>query len=132
MPREWEDYIKDEERKLMPSNDEMLSELDAYGHLNWTVGNEDWLACFDAVRHDDRIAYHVVVDCESGGFTDTLEKGVIPVTDIDQLRGLPDTWVSTCMEHYAGQKGHGRIQWKRTEKNWNKHLDQLLKQETER
>ena len=31
--------------------------LDAYGHLNWTVGNEDWIACFDARRVADGIGY---------------------------------------------------------------------------
>jgi hypothetical protein len=69
----------------------MTDKLDAYGHLNWTVGNEDWLACFDARRVGNEIEYHVIVDCESGGFTDTIERGAVPATaeGIANLSGLP-------------------------------------------
>jgi len=132
MPREYEDYIRDEERKHTPSNDEMLKKLDAYGHLNWTVGNEDWTACFDAVRHDDRIAYHVVVDCESGGFVDTVASGVIPVSKVDTLRNLPAYWASICSDNYLNDDQHGEVEWLDCTKAWNTHLDTLTREETSR
>lgn len=121
MTQSWEQYIMDEERKHTPSDEEMLKELDAYGHLNWTVGNEDWIACFDAIRYDDRIAYHVVVNCESAGFVDTIESGVIPVSDIDKLRSMPSYWADICSENYMDST----VRWKRVAKQWEKHLDRL-------
>lgn len=130
MPQTWEHYIKDQERVHTPSDEEMLKELDAYGHLNWTVGNRDWIACFDAVRHDDRIAYHVVVDCESGGFTDTIEAKVVPATEdgIKDAMQLPSYWADICHQHYAVTRGYGRIAWKATEKSWQRHLKHLLRE----
>lgn len=103
--------------------------LDAFGHLTWTVGNNDWIACFDAERTPEGIAYHVVVNCESGGFVDTLESGTVPATEegIRSLLGLPDYWVGICMEHYpTGTRGYGRIQWRRTVRSWEQHLRSLL------
>jgi len=80
--------------------------LDAYGHLAWTVGNEDWIACFDAIRVGNVVRYHVVVDCESGGFTDTMEEGSKPLDEaVDFLKGLPDYWAGVCEEHYWGEDG---------------------------
>jgi hypothetical protein len=80
--------------------------LDAYGHMEWTVGNEDWIACFDAIRTADGIAYHVVVDCESGGWIDTLDSGTIAVDDanaLENLTCLPEYWAGVCWEHYYDQ-----------------------------
>lgn len=75
--------------------------LDAYGHMNWCVGNEDWVACFDAVRVPEGIAFHVVVDCESGGFTDTIESGVVATEKaVEELAALPWRYADTCIEQY--------------------------------
>jgi hypothetical protein len=128
MPQTWESYIKDQDRAHTPSDFEMLKELDAYGHLNWVVGNDDWIACFDAIRHDDRIAYHVVVDCESGAFTDTLESRIVPATEagVKDAMNLPEFWANICSEHYHGRRGFGRITWKRCRRSWQRHLRDLL------
>ena len=105
--------------------------LDAYGHLSWTVGNEDWIACFDARRVAEGIEYHTVVNCESGGFIDTLEHGTVPATEdgIRNLLCLPAYWAEICMEHYSArgdQARYGRITWRRTAKLWAKHIRSLL------
>lgn len=89
-----------------PSEDEMIRTLDAYGHLQWTVGNEDWIACADFnvfLRPDDdepMVAYHVVVDCESGGFTDTLESGIIPASKLGKDWFPLWGYLDICAEHY--------------------------------
>lgn len=106
--------------------------LDAYGHLEWTVGNEDWLACFDAIRVAEGIAYQVVVDCESGGFTDTLETGVIAVDDKNALENLackPSYWADICAEHYLDSTEPDMMP-KGEEvadcvKRWREHLEAL-------
>jgi hypothetical protein len=100
----------------------MTDKLDAYGHLNWTVGNDDWLACFDAIRRGDMIDYHVVVDCESASFVDTTEKGSIPVAEIDQLRQLPSRYADRFAENYPGEDSG----WQETWRTWNAHLDSLV------
>jgi hypothetical protein len=70
----------------VPTDEELLASLDAYGHLTYVTGfsdewNEDvsedsdrgdWLACFDfkAWKHPSRgvlVAFHVVVNSDSGG-----------------------------------------------------------------
>lgn len=102
--------------------------LDAYGHLTWTVGNEDWIACFDARRVANGIEYHVVVNCESGGFIDTLEHRIVPPTEdgIRSLLGLPDYWASICMEHYLeGDEDYGPVEWEDTAKAWESHVRAL-------
>jgi hypothetical protein len=103
-------------------------ELDAYGHLTWVLGNDDWQACFDAVREGNNIHYHAVVNCESGGFIDTIEKGTIPVAEIDKLRSLPNGYIDSVMEQYAGKRGFGRIAYRDCVKRWNKHLTQLARE----
>ncbi len=97
------------DRDETPTDAEILAPLDAYGHLQWTVGNEDWLACIDFHVYagsdeeaDLLVGYHIVVDCESGGFIDTLKSGVVPWrTLVDH--GCP-LWqyADICAEHYAG------------------------------
>lgn len=70
----------------------LLAELDAYGHLSYTVsyGEEgddegDWMAAADfAVGKIGRrkvVAYEVVVNSESGGFVQTVEQGVVPADE---------------------------------------------------
>jgi len=90
----------------------LLDTLDAYGHMTWTVGNEDWTACADAAvgRFDGKLflAWHVVVDCESGGFTETLEKGCEEIAK-DRLppQGILHPYLDTCAEIYASADSEG-------------------------
>jgi len=104
------------------------NKLDAYGHLTWTVGNEDWIACFDARRVTDGIEYHVVVDCESGGFTDTIEHGTVPATaeGIANLLCFPSYWADICSEHYIDDDTYGPVEWQETDASWRRHLEFLL------
>lgn len=73
----------DDELAFNEFSDALIAKLDGYGHLNYTVGSENWLACGDAVlgRFNGKffLAWHVVVDCESGGFCGTSEKHIVPV-----------------------------------------------------
>ena len=129
----WERYYAEEEAKASPSDEEFLANagLDAYGHLTWTVGNDDWIACFDAVLSPDktRIAYHAVVDCESGGFTDTIESGVVRVEDAKKLIHLPDSYLDSCCEQYAGDYDHpiDINQCQKSIEFWNAHIVHLIK-----
>ena len=75
-----------------PSDDDMIEALDAYGHMNWSIGDGEepgWVACADFdvyIRPDDDepvVAYAVVVD--SGSSVDTTESGVFPVSDLGDL-----------------------------------------------
>jgi len=113
----WEGYCSEPCRRgvPVPTDEAMLKALDAYGHLTYTVGfsdesedapedadRGDWLAAFDAVvwKHPSRgvlVAYHVVVNSDSGGFIDTLECGV--VTADKAPFSLPDYWASIGREH---------------------------------
>lgn len=133
----WEEYYDLCEAQHEPSDADFLENagLDAYGHLTWTVGNEDWLACFDAILSPDRtrIAYHAVVDCESGGFIDTIEKGVISVEEAQaKLHNLPDGYLDSCCEQYAGDYEYpiDINQCQRSIESWNRHIDQLVKDAT--
>jgi hypothetical protein len=103
--------------------------LDAYGHLEWTVGNEDWIACFDAIRVGNKIKYHVVVDCDSGGFTDTPESGEVAATaeGIAPLLSLPGRWMDVFHEQSYQGNEHGRPQWAKTRDRWARHLRALVK-----
>jgi hypothetical protein len=104
--RTWEQHIKDEERAHCPTDEDMLKELDAYGHLSYCVGyendNGDWLACFDfrVFDHPERgrlVAYHTVVNSDSGGFIDTLESCVVEAAKAPF--NLPDYWLGIGMSH---------------------------------
>lgn len=110
--------------------------LDGYGHLNWTVGNEDWIACFDAILSPckTKVFYHVVVDCESGGFCDTIESGEHPISKAsDALSALPDYWASICFEHYADEPDMFPIEDEILEcaKRWKQHVSDLVSQGVE-
>lgn len=118
------DSVPDDEEKL-----------DAYGHLNWTVGTDEekqedgeWMACFDAIynRDTNTIDYEVVVD--GGSFVDTPETGSIPAWDKDKVAGLkslPEYWQDIGIEH-------GLIMddecLKHTMESWGKWIDELLTQ----
>lgn len=64
------------ERIVVSTDAELLAQLNAYGHLDYTVGDESWLACLDFQIDGDRVAYHVVVDGDS--WVDTIEAQVVP------------------------------------------------------
>lgn len=97
----------DEEEAFEKFQADLLGKLDGYGHMNWTVGNEDWVACADAVaglfNGKVYVATHVVVDCESGGWTDTLHKEVWPVEG-EPPRGTLSSFLDSCCEHYANEQ----------------------------
>ena len=113
----WEDYQQMcEQAAERAAEAEAVESLDAYGHLSFCVGwsdefnddvpedsdRGDWLACFDfAVFADEegqtKVAYHVVVNSDSGGFIDTLEQGV--VTADKAPFDLPDYWRGIGYEH---------------------------------
>jgi hypothetical protein len=131
----WDEYLDFCEAQHEPSDSDFLAnaDLDAYGHLAWTVGNEDYIACFDAVLSPDktRIAYHVVVNCESGGFLDTIEQGVVPVEEAKaKLHHLPDSYLDSCYEQYADDHEYpiDINECQQSIKSWNRHIDILVKQ----
>lgn len=102
-----------EEQRIADFEEALSGALDAYGHMTWTVGNEDWQACGDFALGilDGRrfLAWHVVVDCESGGFTDTLEKGFVEITaGSNPPLGILHQWLDTAFEHYAHEQDGGK------------------------
>lgn len=103
----------EEEKELAAFESALMDTLDAYGHLTWTVGSEDWLACADASlgRFHGRLflAWHVVVDCESGGWIDTLETGFEEITpDGKPPMGILAPWLDRCWENYAQDQDGGK------------------------
>jgi len=109
----WDRHCEQEERAHCPTDSEMLAGLDAYGHLTWVVGftgefdedeapdRGDWLACFDfkVFQHPDRgvlVAYHTVVDSDSGGFIDTIEAHVVEAAKAPF--DLPSYWLSIGLD----------------------------------
>lgn len=118
--------------------------LDAFGHLTWTVGfcaededddRGDWIACFDfVVRRDEssiRVEYHVVVDSDTGGFTDTLEHQTV---DAERAPfDIPLYWMGISRD------GHG-VAWTgeeveaalETNERWNEALRDAIVNERAR
>ena len=119
-----EQYERDQDRAHCPSDEELLAELDAYGHMTWTVGDGDWVACCDfSVTVHERgvlVAYHVVVDCESGGFVDTVESNVV---DADRAPfDLPSYWAGLselCLPEDEVRE---------TNESWNAALKKAIKE----
>jgi hypothetical protein len=86
------DYPPEYDAPDGPTDDEMIEELNAYGHMNWSVGDGEepgYVACADFsvwIRPDDDepvVAYEVVVD--SGSSVGTTESGVFPVSELGDL-----------------------------------------------
>lgn len=103
----------EEEKELAAFEAALMDTLDAYGHLTWTVGSEDWLACADASlgRFHGRLflAWHVVVDSDSGGFTDTMERGFEEITlDGKPLLNILARWLDMAWEHSAHDQDGGK------------------------
>lgn len=91
----------DRNLKQYASEEEMLAQLDPYGTLSYTVGDEDWLAAMDFLiglgpDGNLKVAYMVVVDCESGGFTQTMRATVAPANLAPF--NLPNYWTDIWLE----------------------------------
>ena len=132
----------------MPTDEDQLKSLDAYGHLTYTTGysdewNEDvgedsdrgdWLACFDfkVWKHPSRgvlVAFHVVVNSDSGGFIDTLESGVI---EADKAPfDLPDYWTSIGMDDGTPWTEQECKDANDCEKRWEADLRKAIEQAKE-
>ena len=116
--------------------------LDAYGHLTWVVGygedgdeRGDWLACFDFEVENDPVngvvvAYETVVNSDSGGFIDTIERQV--VTADKAPFNLPTYWMID-----VAVAGHGAVvtdeelaEAKRMNEKWNEDLRQAIEEAT--
>jgi hypothetical protein len=128
----WDRYTEGEERAHCPSDADMLAGLDAYGHLTWVVGYDnddgDWIACFDfeVFDHPERgklVAYHTVVNSDSGGFIDTLESAVV---EADKAPfNLPDYWAGIGQEH-GGWSDDDFEEASRVNEAWNAALREAL------
>lgn len=122
-----------------------LKRLDAYGHLTYTLGfsdegNEDvaedsdrgdWLACFDfCVFTEDgkvKVAYHAVVNSDSGGFIDTVERGVV---DADEAPlGLPERYIDSMYEQGVEITEQEDVDAQDCVKRWQKDLKDAIEQE---
>ena len=141
----WDGFCSEPCRKgePVPEDARMLDELDAYGHITYGVGfsdecNEDvdedsdrgdWLACFDfrVWKHPSRgvlVAYHVIVNSDSGGFIDTLESSVV---EADKAPfDLPDYWASIGMEQDAAWTEQECKDADRCQTQWNADLKAAL------
>lgn len=103
----WDLYEKmQEEEQQEEAEQQAVESLDAYGHLAYCVGwndddapedsdRGDWLACFDFAvfvdgEGDVKVAYHTIVNSDSGGFIDTLEQRVVDAAKAPY--NLPDYW----------------------------------------
>lgn len=104
----------DDEKKLATFESDLMDTLDAYGHLAWTVGNEDWIACADASlgRFEGKLylAWHVVVDCDSGGFTDTIESGFTEIgPDSNPPLGILNPMIDVCLGRYIHEQNESHL-----------------------
>jgi hypothetical protein len=106
-------------------NEQAFKQLDAYGHLEWTVGDENYLCCFDAGLAPNGIAYHVVIDCESGGWIDTVEKAIVPLDKAEELKRLPWRYADVCAENEVVTE---ITDIEECAKQWIKHIDSLVEQ----
>ena len=121
----------------VPSDEEMLAKLDAYGHITWTVGYDredgDWLACFDAKawKHPSRgwlIAYHVVVNSDSGGFIMGTESGVVPASEAP--RDLPERWFDIGCEGCGVWLRKDSDEAEECNARWNTYLEDITQEAT--
>ena len=155
MTREWTQphsfdpgYDPEMDQPDGPTDQEMLSELDAYGHLEYAVAEtypddpERESECLIATDflvfiHPDRdvlVAYHVVYDMP--GSIDTVEEGVFSADelgDLDKNSWFPgETLVDGVNESLLFcEAGFGFISWKDVEKvrtRWTKDLQRKVKQ----
>lgn len=145
----WESYVEmceqAEQADEWAAETEAIESLDAYGHLEYCVGwsdectddvpedsdRGDWLACCDfAVFTDEegqvKVAYHVVVNSDSGGFIDTLEQSVV---DADKAPfDLPDYWRGIGFEHNSNWTPAEEEDARLANERWNRDLKNALAQ----
>jgi hypothetical protein len=106
-----------------------MAQLDAYGHMNWSVGNEDWIACLDAALGPHGIVYHVVVDCESGGFIQTVEGGEVLLSEaLAKLADLPWRYAQACLDACDGEDAPDTDEIEACAASWRAHLEDLIEQ----
>ena len=117
------------------SEEQAYAELDAYGHMTWTVGDEDYLCCLDAVLGPNGIYYHVVINNETGCWIDTVEKGCVPIAECTPpdyfenphwrcaLRELPWRYADTCVEN---EVEIDPAEVEKIAESWGKHIDDLI------
>ena len=131
----WDQHVEDEERTGFPHDEERLKLLNAYGHLRWTVGfgddeeeaadRGDWLACFDFQVDIDpsgkvSVAYHVVVNSDSGGFIETTEESVVSADKAPF--GLPTYWAGIGMNSGVEWTEQEREQANECQERWETAL----------
>lgn len=110
-----------------PTEDDMLEELDAYGHMQWAAGDGEWVACADFnvyIRPDDSepvIAYEVVID--SGNYVAVTDSGILKASELGDLD--KNDW---CPLHGAVDAGLEQgveidlDEFQATCKSWTDHL----------
>lgn len=92
----------------------------------------DWTAWVDVDRIGDWVGYHVVVDSDAGGLTDTVESGVLNLKEARrELPWLLDGYRDTASE-YLSESGtwftpEEIAEDLKTIQRWKDHLKELLK-----
>ena len=85
-----------------------------------------------AVRVGSEIAYEVVVNCESGRWIDTIERGVVRFAEAARLIDLPRMYVDSAIENHLDARSKrepvGRLHYRDCEKRWARHIKQLIKE----
>ena len=92
----------------------------------------DWSAWADVDRIGDWVGYHVVVDSDSGGMTDTMESGVLSLKDARrELPFLLDGFRDIASEHLVAQgtwfTEEETKEDLKTIQRWKDHLKEILK-----
>ena len=88
----------------------------------------DWLACFDfnvfADEDGVKVAYHVIVNSDSGGFIDTLEQSVVPADKAPF--DLPHYWQGIGLEHNPNWTPAETEAAHSANERWNQDLKKAL------
>lgn len=91
----------------------------------------DWSAWADVHRIGDWVAYHIVVNSDSGGFIDTMESGVLSIEEARRkLPNLLDYWRDVASEHlvmsetwFTNEEIEDDL---KTIQRWKDHLKEVL------
>ena len=110
-------------------------EYDNDGACTKCAGREnrgDWLACFDFHVFTDpdgtvKVAYHVLVNSDSGGFIDLGEESIVSADKAPI--NLPDYWASIGMEHGTMWTEEERCAADGCNERWNKALKSAIDNE---
>ena len=142
--KKWDKYIKESERAEYPSDEELIEELDAYGHSKWVIGwgeegdeRGDWRAYFDFFIHtnpdgDTKIAVQTVYNSESGGFIHATNR-VVPVDKAWQIFNLPNYEMSLDMDMAESMWTDEEIkEAEECNERWNKSLKESIDKEETR